>query len=108
MPVATIAVAYDGTIVYANPACEKLLGYAASELVGEPVDIVLHDKPPDRTPGGGLICGHPGRLLTLIHADGSPIRTVASESVLLRRDDPMALVFFHDVTDQLWMFGDKT
>ena len=105
LPVATLAVRYDGTIVYANPAFEQMLGYESGILTDQPIDAVLDDRPP-RAAGGGLICGHSGRLISLRHSDATIVRTVASESVMMRKDDPLALVVFHDITEQLWTVGE--
>ena len=106
LPVATLAVRYDGSIVYANPAFEHMLGYDSGTLADQPIDAVLDDRPP-RVAGSVLICGHSGRLISLRHRDASIVRTVASESVMMRKDDPLALVVFHDITEQLWTAGES-
>src|SRR5687767_4451908 len=33
-----------GNIVLVNPAAERVFGYAASELIGKPVEVLLPDK----------------------------------------------------------------
>jgi len=42
LPFSIIATNTDGTILAANPASERLLGYARQELVGQPA-VVMHD-----------------------------------------------------------------
>ena len=44
---AIIAQTIDGTITNWNPAAERLLGYPASEIIGQPIDRIL---PPQQSP----------------------------------------------------------
>jgi hypothetical protein len=46
-------------------------------------------------------------LLLLRHQDGSIVRAQMSGSALLRGDDPVAVVVFHDLTEQLWITGKR-
>jgi hypothetical protein len=41
-------------------------------------------------------------VVELAHRAGWIVRTKMSKSALLRRDDPVALVMFQDLTKQLW------
>lgn len=41
---AVVVADFEGTIVYANPAVEGLLGYAPSELVGQPVEVLVPER----------------------------------------------------------------
>jgi diguanylate cyclase (GGDEF)-like protein/PAS domain S-box-containing protein len=43
LPFSIIATSTDGTILAANPAAERLLGYPRQELVGQPA-MVMHDQ----------------------------------------------------------------
>ena len=113
LPVATLAVTYEGIVVYANPACEAMLGYEPGTLRDIPVDEILADDGMDRSEdihhgASRVTYGRPGRRIDLRHADGTAVRTVASESVLVRHDDPMSLVVFQDVTEELWTLGERT
>ena len=77
---AIIVVAEDGTIVRANAACERLLGYSPDELHGKPVEFLV----PERFPRHGQLRADyaqksqprpMGRGLALCarHADGREI-----------------------------------
>ncbi|MFH5208731.1 PAS domain S-box protein [Antrihabitans spumae] len=105
LPVPLLAVSYDGVIVHANPAFEEMLGYETTVLHDQPIETVMETADAPRTATSSLMCGHRGRVITLRHVDGSAVRAVASESVLMRKDDPLSLVVFHDITEQLWMAG---
>jgi len=48
VPEAIIAAAPDGTIVYFNPASEKLLGYAQAEIVGRNIAMLVPQQPDRR------------------------------------------------------------
>lgn len=100
-----------GTITFANPAAENLLGRPAATLIGYPAHELLH-----RVEGGGSICG-PGpcederlvrsgravtRDTTLCRADGStfPARFTAG----VKREGPAAagaVMLFTDRTGEV-------
>lgn len=82
-----------------------MLGYETTVLHDQPIETVMETADAPRTATSSLMCGHRGRVITLRHVDGSAVRAVASESVLMRKDDPLSLVVFHDITEQLWMAG---
>jgi PAS domain S-box-containing protein len=86
-----------GTIMYANPAFERLSGYAASELLGRTVDILLG------TQAGAPAAGSPdiaseGREIVISHKDGTTSWTeVASSPVPNARGE---------VTHHVWVLND--
>lgn len=45
------------------------------------------------------------QLVELAHHDGSTVRASMSKSAMLRYDDGVALVTFHDLTEKLWSDG---
>lgn len=100
IPVPTLAITGDGSILVANPAAAEMLGYPAEALLA----IKFHEI--FRTPIAGsaisALQAHAGQLVELAHADGSTVRAYMSGSALLRGDDPAALATFHDVTEELW------
>jgi PAS domain-containing protein len=100
-----LAVGLDGVLVYANPACARMLGHNdARVLTGLPLSAVLadhaHTAPRDCVTAL-KVTGT--TIVDLRHADGFRIRTVISAPLLLREDDPLLLISITDVTDMLWM-----
>ena len=90
---ATIVVALDGTVVYANPACERLLGYQTSKtLEGQwlPSLLVRHSE----TPVHACIemLRDPDVVTNWNHSDGYPIATLASDPMLFRATEEMLMV----------------
>ncbi|MBJ8339696.1 PAS domain-containing protein [Antrihabitans sp. YC3-6] len=108
LPSPMVAVHVDGTLVYANPAFEQLVGWDRSELDAETFEklpALATTESADRSPLYTALRESAGHLVDLVHSDGSLVRTIVSTSVLLRQDDPLALVTFYDLTDQLWANG---
>ena len=100
---ATIVVALDGTVVYANPACERLLGYQTSKtLEGQwlPSLLVRHSE----TPVHACIemLRDPDVVTNWNHSDGYPIATLASDPMLFRATEEMLMVSLTDVSDRVW------
>ncbi|KAA0023959.1 PAS domain S-box protein [Antrihabitans cavernicola] len=102
LPVPILAVHLDGTIVHANPAFEDMLGFEQNAVVGRETADVLAAILADDTTAIEYLRGAAGDIISLVAEDGSTVRAVVSESVFTRKDDPVALVCFHDVTEQLW------
>jgi PAS domain-containing protein len=82
-PVPVLAIAEDGSILFANAAFGEMLGY--------PADVVKALKFP-----------HAELIVELLHRDGSIVRARMSKSALLRGNDPVALATFQDLTERLW------
>jgi PAS domain S-box-containing protein len=103
IPVPTLAITSDGSILVANPAAAEMLGYPTDTLLS----MKIHDI--FRTPITGSVMAalqaRAGQLVELAHADGSTVRAKMSGSALLRGDDPAALVAFQDRTGELWAEG---
>lgn len=100
IPVPTLAITSDGSIIVANPAAAEMLGYPAETLLSMKFHEVF------RSPIAGsaisALQAHAGQLVELAHADGSTVRAKMSGSALLRGDDPAALATFQDLTEELW------
>ena len=95
-----------GRIVLVNPAAEKIFGYAAEELIGQPVEILVpkkyreshvnlreefHHAPQDR------IMGH-GRDLHGTKKTGESFPVEVSLSYYKRNNEPFVIAFIVDIT----------
>ena len=99
-----IAVGPDGILIYVNSAGVKMLGHPdTSTLIGQPLPALLvghaHETPDNclrilRAAGNAFVEWY--------DADGLVIRTVVSEPLLLRADDPVLLITITDVTELVW------
>jgi PAS domain S-box-containing protein len=104
LPGPTLAIDSEGTILFANGAFCDMLGHAPAELLAITfTDIfcslaTLHSAVV-------LVRAHPERLVKLAHKDGYPVWARMSKSAIRRRDDTLALVTFHDHTEELWLNG---
>jgi PAS domain S-box-containing protein len=101
LPVATMAVAEDGAILFANKACADMLGYVNGDLAQLRFRDIFHAMPADNS-AVRAVRAHAGLVVELAHKDGSIVRARMSKSALMRGDDPVALAAFHDLTEQLW------
>jgi PAS domain S-box-containing protein len=106
LPVAALAVAEDGAIVFANRACAEMLGYTQEELTsltfGE-----LFSAMPAGTSAVAAMRAFADVIVDLKHRDGSPVKARMSKSALQRDDDPVALATFQDLTEELWLHGNS-
>ena len=105
---ATIVIGLDGLVVYANPACERLLGYqTARTLEGQALATLVtgrSDTPP--RDWIDLLCD-PNTVTNWNHSDGYPVATLASDPTTLRGTDPMLMVSLTDVSDRVWSEVDR-
>lgn len=100
-PVPVLAIAEDGTILFANTAFAEMVGRSADAVKRMPFAEVFHSLPPDESAVSAMRA-NAGLLVDLVHDDGSLVRARMSKSALLRGDDPVALATFQDLTEQLW------
>jgi PAS domain S-box-containing protein len=103
IPVPTLAVTGDGSILVANPAVAEMLGYTTSELLSLKFHQIFHR--PIEGSAVSAVHAYADRLVELAHADGSTVRATMSRSALVRGDDPVALAMFQDLTEKLWTEG---
>jgi PAS domain S-box-containing protein len=108
-PDAIIAIGEDGRIRVFNPGAERLFGYQAGDMMGQPLDLLIparfqtahadHIK-------GFLTSGEQSRLMTErgqiigVRADGSEFPAEASVSKLQLDDETILTVMLHDVTER--------
>jgi PAS domain S-box-containing protein len=101
IPVPVLAIAEDGTILFANEAFAAMLGYSGEAVRSLKFHEIFHTMPPDEPPVSA-VRANADLIVELLHSDGSSVRARMSRSALWRGDDPMALATFVDLTEQLW------
>jgi len=105
---ATIVIGLDGVVVYANPACERLLGYqTALTLEGQSLATLLTGQS-NGVPRELIerLCD-PDTVTNWNHSDGYPVATLTSDPTPLRMTDLMLMVSLEDVSDQMWSEVDR-
>ena len=101
IPVPTLAMARDGIILFANTAFAEMVGYQRDSLAGLAFAEIFHTVP-------AALCALSGvdalanLVVELQHCEGWTVRARMSKSALMRRDDPVVLVTFEDLTERLW------
>ncbi|MCW2511460.1 MAG: putative two-component sensor histidine kinase protein [Mycobacterium sp.] len=104
LPVPVVAVTRDGTIVFANVAFAEMLGHDETAVLSLSFKDIFETAAHAEC-ALSAIHEHADELVCLSHADGVVVRAVMSRSALERHDDQLALVAFHDLTEQLWLEG---
>ena len=102
VPVPTLAMARDGTILFANTAFAEMLGYGQDSLAGLAFPEIFHTVPA----AVGALSGVDALanlVVELQHCEGWTVRARMSKSALKRSDDPVVLVTFENLTERLWM-----
>jgi PAS domain S-box-containing protein len=102
IPVPTLAVQQDGTIVFANSAFAEMVGRDADEVISLKFHNVFYGAPADESVLS-IVDGLANMVVELAHRDGSIVRALMSRSALRRSDDQLALATFQDLTEQLWI-----
>ena len=100
----TIAIGTDGVVVYANSACEKMLGYqAATTLKGQSLAALLIGASHLSAPREWFeLLRDRDTVTNWNHSDGYPVAAIVSDSRLLRGTDVMLMVTLTDVTHWVW------
>ncbi|MEO3759413.1 PAS domain-containing protein [Mycobacterium sp. B14F4] len=106
MPVPVLAIGLDGSILFVNVAFAEMLGYTADAVTSLNFIEIFQTAPIDEPPVS-VVRAYAGEIVSLLHADGSVVRAKMSKSALMREDDAMALATFEDLTEQLWLRGDR-
>src|SRR5208337_3989630 len=102
LPIPSLAMTRDGTILFASTAFAEMVGYQQDGLAGLAFQEVFHTVP-------AALCALSGvdalanLVVELRHCEGWTVRARMSKSALMRRDDPVVLVTFDDLTEQLWV-----
>ena len=102
IPVPVLAVEQDGTVLFGNGAFASMLGYTREAVLSLKFNDIFRTLPVEES-AVSAVRAHGGRVVELLHVDGSVVRARMSKSALLRGEDPVALAAFEDLTDQLWV-----
>ena len=102
IPVPVLAIAQDGTVLFANTAFSEMTGWASDEVLSMKFDDIFHLAPTTESPVS-VVQASANMLVELAHRDGSSVRALMSRSALIRSDDNIALATFQDLTEQLWL-----
>jgi PAS domain S-box-containing protein len=101
-PVPVLAIAEDGSILFANAAFAEMLGYTAAAVKSLKFHQIFHTLPADES-AVSVVRAFADLIVELVHHDESIVRARMSKSALLRGDDPVALATFQDLTERLWV-----
>jgi PAS domain S-box-containing protein len=102
LPLPALAMARDGIILFANMAFAEMVGYEQDGLAGSAFPEIFHTVP-------AALCALSGvdvranLVVELRHCEGWTVRAGMSNSALMRRDDPVVLATFENLTEQLWV-----
>jgi PAS domain S-box-containing protein len=99
-----LAVGHEGTVVFANAAFADIVGHSPETVMSLQFHQILHNVPTSDS-AVTVMKALADQVVELRHRDGSSVRAQMSGSALLRGDDPVAVVIFHDLTEQLWVAG---
>ena len=102
IPVPTLAMGRDGTILFANTAFSEMLGYPQDSLAGLAFPEIFHTVPAVVGALSG-VDALANLVVELQHCEGWTVRARMSKSALKRSDDPVVLVTFENLTERLWM-----
>src|SRR5271157_2211363 len=102
IPVPTLAMARDGIILFANTAFAEMVGYRQDTLAGLAFPQIFHTVPAVVGALSG-VDALANLVVELQHGEGWTVRARMSKSALMRRDDPVVLVTFENLTERLWV-----
>ncbi|WP_254848363.1 PAS domain S-box protein [Mycobacterium sp. SP-6446] len=102
LPAPALAVDRAGTILFANAAFCDMVGYSSRDELPTDFDEIFRSLPAHDRWIALVGTGGP-RLVELRHQEGHAVWASMSKSAMRRRDDTVALVSFHDLTEELWL-----
>ena len=94
--------ARDGIILFANTAFAEMVGYQQDRLAGLAFPEIFHTVPAVVGALSG-VDALANLVVELQHCEGWTVRARMSKSALMRRDDPVVLVTFENLTERLWV-----
>jgi PAS domain S-box-containing protein len=101
IPVPVLAIAQDGSVLFANTAFSEMVGRPSEEVLSLKFDQIFHLPASSESPVS-VVHAMADMVVELAHQDGSSVRALMSKSALIRSDDDIALATFQDLTEQLW------
>jgi PAS domain-containing protein len=102
IPVPSLAMARNGTILFANAAFAEMVGYQQDRLAG--LAFPKSSTPCRlRWPCFSGVDALANLVVRWRHCEGWTVRARMRKSALRRRDDPIVLVTFDDLTARLWV-----
>jgi PAS domain-containing protein len=102
IPVPSLAMGRDGIILFANTAFAEMVGYRQDTLAGLAFPEIFHTVPVALWALSG-VDALANLVVQLQHCEGWTVRARMSKSALMRSDDPVVLVTFENLTEELWM-----
>jgi PAS domain S-box-containing protein len=102
IPVPVLAIARDGTLLFANSAFSDMVGRTPEDVLSLKFDDIFHLAPTTDSPVS-VVQALANIVVELAHQDGSSVRALMSRSALIRADEDIALATFQDLTEQLWL-----
>lgn len=102
IPVPTVAMARDGSILFANTAFAEMVGHPQDRLAGAEFPQVFNADPAALNALSGVEA-LANMVVELQHCEGWTVRARMSKSALMRHDDPVVLVTFENLTERLWV-----
>jgi len=102
LPVPALAVDRPGTILFANGSFCEMVGYSPDEVLSINFEDIFY-RPPADDCWVALTGTGAKRLVELRNKGGHSVWASMSKSAMRRRDDTIALVTFHDRTEELWL-----
>ena len=102
IPIPALAMARDGIILFANTAFAEMMGYQPDGLAGLVFQEIFDTVPAVLRALSG-VDALANLVVELRHREGWTVRARMSNSALMRRDDPVVLVTFENLTERLWI-----
>ena len=103
IPVPTLAVGRNGIILFANTAFAEMVGHQQDSLAGLAFPEIFDTVPPAALTAPSEIDALANLVVQLRHSEGWTVQARMSKSALMRRDDPVVLVAFENLTERLWI-----
>ena len=102
LPVPSLAMARDGSILFANTAFAEMVGYEQDGLAGSAFPAIFQTMPAEVAALSG-VDAVANLVVELRHGEGWTVRARMSKSAMMRHDDPVVLVTFDNLTERLWV-----